>query len=97
LIEEVRPVIVDATVVRLVRTKQVTPANFTITAEHGCRLDDIGRRTFLGAFERRMLTLVHHPVEGRRIAWRHALVAQARQLAAVFAGQQIEYRPVIWR
>jgi CRISPR-associated protein Cas1 len=97
LIEEVRPVIVDATVVRLVRTSQVTPASFTLTAEHGCRLDDTGRRAFLGAFERRMLTLVHHPGEGRRIAWRQALVAQARQLAAVLAERHPDYRPVIWR
>jgi hypothetical protein len=44
-----------------------------------------------------MLTLVHHPVEGRRIAWRQVLVAQARQLAAVLAGRQPEYRPVVWR
>ena len=97
LIEEVRPVIVDATVVRLARTRQVTPASFTLTAEHGCRLDDAGRRAFLEAFERRMLTLVHHPLEARRIAWRQALAAQARQLSAVIAGRQPEYRPVIWR
>jgi CRISP-associated protein Cas1 len=97
LIEEVRPVVVDATVVRLVRTSQVTPASFTLTAEHGCRLDPASRRAFLEAFERRMLTLVHHPGEGRRISWRHALVAQARQLAAVLLERQSEYRPVIWR
>ncbi len=60
-------------------------------------LDDAARRAFLGAFERRMLTLVHHPVEARRIAWRQALVAQARQLSAVIAERRTEYRPVIWR
>jgi CRISPR-associated protein Cas1 len=49
LIEEVRPVVVDATVIRLARTGQVSPASFTLTAEHGCRLDDAGRRAFLAA------------------------------------------------
>jgi CRISP-associated protein Cas1 len=44
-----------------------------------------------------MLTLVHHPLEGRRIVWRQVLVAQAHQLAAVLTGRQPGYRPVVWR
>ncbi len=97
LIEEVRPVIVDATVVRLARTGQVTPASFTTTEEQGCRLDEAGRRTFLAAYERRMLTLVHHPAEGRRISWRQVLSVQARQVAAVLIGREPAYQPVVWR
>lgn len=97
LIEEMRPVLVDAIVIRLVRTGQITPANFTTTAEHGCRLDPPGRRAFLAAHERRMLTLVHHPAERRRISWRHALAVQARGVAAVIAGSQTQYRPVVWK
>ncbi|KXK58998.1 hypothetical protein AWW66_26575 [Micromonospora rosaria] len=97
LIEELRPVVVDATVIRLVRTGQVTPKNFTLTDDRGCRLDDHGRRAFLDAYERRMLTLVHHPVEQRRIPWRHVLLAQARTLAAVLSSRRPEYRPVVWR
>jgi CRISPR-associated endonuclease Cas1 len=97
LIEELRPVVVDAIVVRLTRTGQVTPASFTITPEHGCRLDDAGRRAFLSSYERRMLTLVHHPVEGRRISWRQVLTVQARMIAAVLDERAPQYRPVVWR
>ena len=96
LIEEVRPVIADAVVVRLVRTGQVTPADFT-TSHDGCRLDDAARRRFLTAYEKRMLTLVHHPAEDRRIPWRQVLYAQARQLAAVFEDREPNYVPVVWR
>ncbi|MDB4872933.1 MAG: cas1 [Gemmatimonadales bacterium] len=96
LIEEVRPAIADAVVVRLVRTGQLTPADFT-TTEAGCRLDDAARRRFLAAYERRMLTLVHHADEGRRIPWRQVLYAQARRLAAVFEDREPEYVPVGWR
>jgi CRISPR-associated protein Cas1 len=96
LIEEVRPVIADAVVVRLVRTGQVTPADFT-TSHDGCRLDDAARRRFLTAYEKRMLTLVHHPAEDRRIPWRQVLYAQARQLAAVFEDREPNYTPVVWR
>lgn len=58
LIEELRPVVVDATAVRVVRSGQIAPDDFTTTDE-GCRLSEPARRTFLGAYEQRMLTLVH--------------------------------------
>lgn len=96
LIEEVRPVLADAVVVRLVRTVQITPADFT-TGETGCRLDDAARRKFLAAYEQRMLTLVHHTAEGRRVPWRQAMHAQARRLAAVFESREPDYVPVAWR
>jgi hypothetical protein len=97
LMEEFRPVLVDATVVRLTRTGQITPADFTTTTELGCRMTDDARRTFLAAYETRMLTLVHHPAEQRRIPWRQALAAQAHQIAGVLTDRVPDYRPVIWR
>jgi CRISP-associated protein Cas1 len=96
LMEEFRPVLIDSTVVRLTRTGQVTPADFT-TTDGACRMIDTARRAFLTAFETRMLTLAHHLAEQRRIPWRHALAAQARQIAGVITGRLPDYRPVIWR
>jgi CRISP-associated protein Cas1 len=96
LIEEFRPVLIDATVIRLTRTGQLTPADFT-TTDLGCRMTDDARRTFLAAYETRMLTLVHHPAEQRRIPWRQALAAQAHQISGVLTDRIPDYRPVIWR
>jgi CRISP-associated protein Cas1 len=96
LIEELRPVVVDAAVVRLARTGQVTPADFAVTDE-GCRMNGPARKQFLAMYERRMLTLVSHPLEGRRVPWRQVLTIQARHLAAVFTGREPDYRPVLWR
>jgi CRISPR-associated protein Cas1 len=97
LIEELRPVVVDATLVRLARVGQVTPADFTATDGDGCRMTDPARRAFLAAYEQRMLTLVFHPAEGRRLPWRQVLAAQARQVAAVLTGRAADYQPVVWR
>jgi CRISPR-associated protein Cas1 len=97
LIEELRPVVVDATVIRLARVGQVTPGDFITNDEDGCRLTDPARRLFLSAYEQRMLTLVFHPVEGRRLPWRQVLAAQARQVAAVLTGRAPDYQPVVWR
>lgn len=97
LMEELRPVVVDAMIVRLTRTNQITQANFTITPEHGCRLDDVGRRAFLSAYERRMLTLSYHPIEGRRVSWRNILYIQAKLIATALVDGDTRYQPVVWR
>lgn len=82
--------------VRVARSGQIALSDFT-TTDDGCRLSSSARRTFLGAYEQRMLTLVHHPAEGRRVPWRQVLSVQARLLAVVFAVDVPEYRLVVWR
>ncbi|WP_083934465.1 CRISPR-associated endonuclease Cas1 [Nocardiopsis baichengensis] len=98
LIEEFRPLIVDAVVARLLLGAKLTPADFeTPQAERGCRMKPDALKTFLAAYETRMLTLARHPGLGRRVSYRTALVAQARLLAAVIAGEEQAYRPLAWR
>lgn len=99
LIEEFRPVIVDSLVVRLLATGQLSPGDFTVdeTGGKGCRMNDAARKTFLAAYERRMLTLAHHPWAGRKTSYRAALTLQARLLAAVLDGREDTYTPLSWR
>lgn len=54
-------------------------------------------RVFLAAYEKRMLTLAHHPNAGRRASYRTALAVQARHLAAVITGREAAYLPIGWR
>jgi CRISPR-associated protein Cas1 len=54
-------------------------------------------KLFLAAYERRMLTLAHHPYAGRRTSYRTALTVQARQLANVIRGSEQTYTPLSWR
>ncbi|MFF4652616.1 CRISPR-associated endonuclease Cas1 [Streptomyces sp. NPDC001380] len=100
LIEEFRPLVVDSTVIRLLATDQLSAADFTYDeAENGrgCRMTDAARRTFLTAYERRMLTLAHHPWAGRKASYRSALTVQARLVAAVLDGREDTYTPLAWR
>ncbi|ODA69832.1 CRISPR-associated endonuclease Cas1 [Streptomyces sp. AVP053U2] len=99
LIEEFRPVIVDHTVIRLCTSGKLSPAGFTTDDENGrgCRMDRDTLRTFLDAYEKRMLTLAHHPHAGRRTSYRTALTVQARHLSAVITGREPAYLPVGWR
>ncbi len=97
LIEELRPVIVDTTVLGLLNRRELTASDFEYSSDRkACRLGDRGRRVFLGAYERRMLTTFSHVASGRRVSYRVAVKAQARELAGEFLGRS-RYQPIIWK
>jgi len=90
LAEEFRPLIADSTVLTLVNNGEVTPASFLRRAG-AVALTDAGRRAVIAAFERRMDTLVTHPVFGYRISYRRVLAVQARLLSRLLLGEIAEY------
>lgn len=96
LVEELRPIIVDSTVLSLTRRGAVQPSDFTTSPEHGCRMGDDARNIFIGAYERAMLRLVTHP-SGRRVSYRVSLHLQAKQLARALLDEDESYRPLVWK
>jgi CRISPR-associated protein Cas1 len=56
-----------------------------------CNLKDTGRMAFIRAYERRMDTLITHPVFGYRISYRRVLDVQARLLARFVSHEIAEY------
>jgi len=98
LIEEFRPVLVDSVALRAVNTRMLRPEHFTTDEgpPRRCLLTRDGRKLFLGAYERRMLTLVTHPAAGRRVPYRVALGLQARSLADEVIGRG-RYEPMVWK
>lgn len=98
LMEEFRPVIVDAVVLRCVPAGIVRHDEFTTAPEVGCRMSARARQAFLAAYERRMLTLFTHEPAGRRVSYRVGLGLQARALArTVLEPADRAYRPVRWK
>ena len=77
LAEEFRPLIADSVVLTLVNNGEVSPASF-IRRAGAVALTDAGRRAVLAAIERRLDTLVTHPVFDYRISYRRVLEVQAR-------------------
>jgi CRISPR-associated protein Cas1 len=90
LAEEFRPLVADSVVLTLVNNGEVTPASF-IRRAGAVALTDAGRRAVLAAFERRMDTLVTHPVFDYRISYRRVLEVQARLLGRALLGEIAEY------
>jgi CRISPR-associated protein Cas1 len=97
IMEEFRPLIVDAVVLRCAATGIVRPEEFETIPEYGCRMNPHARNAFLAAYEHRMLTLFTHEPSGRRISYRTGLGLQARALARTLLNPDHPYRPVRWK
>jgi CRISPR-associated protein Cas1 len=97
LMEEFRPVVVDAVVLRCLSTGIVRFEEFTTTPDLGCRMTARARQAYLAAYERRMLTLFTYEPSGRRVSYRVGLGLQAKALAAALVDPDRIYRPVRWK
>ena len=96
LAEEFRPLLADSTVLTLVNHHEVTKSSFLVRAG-AVTLTNEGRRIVIRAWERRMRTLVRHPVFGYRVSYRRCVELQARMLAAYLLGELPSYEPMVTR
>ncbi|MBI2569085.1 MAG: CRISPR-associated endonuclease Cas1 [Candidatus Schekmanbacteria bacterium] len=96
LMEEFRSVVADSVVLTAINNGEVTPASF-VRAANGCNLTQSGRKAFLGTYERRMDTLLLHPLFGYRASWRRIIEVQARLLGRHMMGELPRYVPIVTR
>jgi CRISP-associated protein Cas1 len=97
VMEEFRPLVVDAVVMRCATTGIVRPEEFDTVPGQGCRMNPRSRHAFLAAYEHRMLTLFTHEPTARRVSYRVGLGLQARALARTILNPDRPYRPVRWK
>jgi CRISPR-associated protein Cas1 len=90
LTEEFRPIVADSVVLTLVNNGEVTASSFLRRAG-AVVLTDAGRRAVVTAYERRMDSLVTHPLFGYRVSYRRLLEVQARLLARTVLGELPNY------
>ena len=82
LAEEFRPLIGDSVVLTLINNQEVSPKDF-IRRAGGIALTPAGRKAVIAGFERRMDTLVTHPIFKYRISYRRILEVQADRKSVV--------------
>ena len=90
LMEELRPLVADSTVIGAVNTGVVADDDFERTPA-GVALRAPARKRLLAAYERRMEQLVTHPVFGYRLTYRRVLEVQARLLGRHLMGEIPSY------
>lgn len=96
LMEEFRPLIVDAAVVRLIRRGSLSAASLAARKEEA-RFTDEAKTRLLVALETRLLMRFAHVPSGQRTSYRRALFLQARALAACVRDPRARYEAVRWR
>lgn len=86
LMEEMRPIVADSTVISAINNGVVGPDDF-IRAAGSVAIAPEARKRFIVAYERRMDQLVTHPIFGYRLSYRRLLEVQARLLSRVLLGE----------
>lgn len=94
LMEEFRPIFVDALVLKILRNDQLTAESFITHPGGGVMLEGESKKRFITAYEERKQTTFKHPVFDMQIDYRRALVMQARLLAKHFMGELETYLPL---
>ncbi|HIK39586.1 type I-D CRISPR-associated endonuclease Cas1d [Thermoleptolyngbya sp. M55_K2018_002] len=96
LMEEFRPLVVDAVVLSAVNRKSLTPEDFTTEPiSHAVALSDEGRRTFLRLYEQKKQSSFSHPVLNKKCTYQESFEIQARLLAKFLMQQTDKYPPLI--
>lgn len=90
LMEEFRPIVADSVVLNVVNNGEAGPDDF-VTSRAGCAMKPAFRARLIEAYERRMDTLVTHPVFDYRMSYRRILEVQARLIGRFLAGEIEEY------
>lgn len=90
LAEEFRPLLADSTALSLFNMGELQPSDF-VSRAGAVALKPDGRKAILGAWERRLLSDVTHPVFGYTISYRRVLMVQARLLGRVLLGELPAY------
>jgi CRISPR-associated protein Cas1 len=86
LMEPFRPLLVESTVLGVIRRGEVTPKGFVRLGD-AVSMDKATKKALAVAWERRLAEKVTHPVFGYQVSYRQVLTIHARLLARVLVGE----------
>jgi CRISPR-associated protein Cas1 len=96
VMEEFRPLVVDAMVLAAINRRSLTPSDFMTEPLSGAvSLSEEGRRTFLRLYEQKKQSRFKHPVMGTQCTYQEAFAIQARLLAKYLMGETEQYPPLV--
>ena len=90
LAEEFRPIVADSAALTLFNNSELAPGDF-VRRSGSVALTDTGRKAVIRAFERRLDTLITHPLFGYSISYRRIMEVQARLLGRHVLGELPKY------
>lgn len=96
VMEEFRPLVVDSTVLTLVNN-QMLDSNDFVRAGNTVTLTQRARKIFINTYEKRLHSIVTHPVFGYKVSYRRCIELQFRLLAKTLTGDIDQYHPFMTR
>ncbi|MGC9505533.1 type I-D CRISPR-associated endonuclease Cas1d [Baaleninema sp.] len=98
VMEEFRPLVVDAVVLAVTNKRLLTPGDFETEPLSGAvSLTSDGLKVFLRAYEEKKQSKFKHPVMGRKCTYQEAFEIQGRLLAKFLMGETEKYPPLVLR
>lgn len=97
LIEEFRPIIVDAIVTRMISQHIITGKSFEEGEQGQMLLTKKGLADFFTQYHQRISTEVVHPFFRKKLTYQKCFEAQAIILKKVIQGEEQRYIPFTWR
>lgn len=97
LVEEFRPVMADRFALTLVNTGAIQAKDFEERENGGMFLSETGRKTVLGAWQRKKAEQIVHPYLQEKISWGLVPYVQALLLARFLRGDIDAYPPFMWK
>ncbi len=99
VMEEFRPSIADSVVLNLVRSGQITLADFERSndPERPVRMDRQAMERVVGAYETRLDDRIYHALARGQTNYRHAIELQVRQMARIIRQEADVYEPLVMR
>ena len=96
LMEEFRPLVVDAVVLSAINNQRLKPQDFVSEPlSHAVSLTKDGLKIFLRLYEQKKQSTFKHPVMNRQCTYQQAFEWQARLLAKYLMGETEQYPPII--
>lgn len=96
LMEEFRPLVVDAMVLSALNRKMLVMSDFTTEPlSNAVSLSNEGRKTFLRAYEQKKQSKFKHPVLQKQCTYQEAFEIQARLLGKYLMSETDKYPPLI--
>ncbi|TYQ24958.1 CRISPR-associated endonuclease Cas1 [Pseudanabaena sp. UWO310] len=96
LMEEFRPVVVDAIAIAIIQSQVLDPSDFEPSPDgEGIWLGTMAKKLFLTQLERHFNTAFVYPPQNRNLRLSQILVEQARSLARCFVERSLDYQPYV--
>ncbi|WP_066426324.1 type I-D CRISPR-associated endonuclease Cas1d [Anabaena sp. 4-3] len=96
LMEEFRPLVVDAVVLSTINKQLLSTSDFVTEPLSGAvYLTPEGRKTFLRLYQQKKQSEFKHPVMGRKCTYQEAFEMQARLLGKYLMGETAKYPPLV--